>query len=465
MKKPYKTGLFVFRRDLRLVDNKGLHSMHQLCENIIPVFIFTPEQVGKKNDYKSKRAVKFMLETLMELSHDIKQQGGSLHTFYGENNKIIRHCIEEMGIDVVCFNQDITPYAIERDKKIMTLCKSLSVACLTYQDYYLYDEGKIVTGSNTPYMKFTPYYEKAVKIHVDEPHGSERLPFIVSKKLEFHITLENAFVSFVGKVDKEEKDILKGGRRAGWSRLLHASQSQKQYSKFHNVLSHPTTQLSPYIKFGCISIREAYYKLKHSKDLIRQLIWREFYANILYHYPHVLGKAMKPNYNKIHWKKNAKYLESWKRGDTGFPVVDAGMRQLNATGYMHNRARLIVASFLVKTLLIDWREGEQYFATHLVDYDPASNNGNWQWIAGSGADSQPYFRIFNPWQQSANYDPQGEYIKQWVPELEPVDPRDLHRWNERWDNDKYKDVKYPEPIVDYSKQKELVLDMYSRAFH
>jgi len=187
--------------------------------------------------------------------------------------------------------------------------------------------------------------------------------------------------------------------------------------------------------------------------------------NILYSFPRVLGNAMKPNYNKVKWHHNASYLKKWQQGETGYPIVDAAMTELNITGYMHNRGRLIVASFLVKTLLISWEHGEEYFATKLTDYDIASNNGNWQWIAGTGADSQPYFRVFNPWSQSETYDKDALYIKKWLPQLEPVLPKDLHTWNTSCKKTEYKEIKYPEPIVDYAEQKEKALKMYASVFH
>ena len=193
------------------------------------------------------------------------------------------------------------------------------------------------------------------------------------------------------------------------------------------------------MKYGNISVREAYHIMKNKlgieSDLIKQLIWKDFYAQLLYHNPKVLGNALKPKYNDIQWENNPTYLKKWKDGKTGFPIVDAGMRELNKTGYMHNRARLITASFLIKTLLIDWQKGEKYFAQKLTDYDPASNNGNWQWVASTGADSQPYFRIFNPWSQSKTHDSDCEYIKKWIPELEGIPNKSIHQWDK--DCEKY----------------------------
>jgi deoxyribodipyrimidine photo-lyase len=224
------------------------------------------------------------------------------------------------------------------------------------------------------------------------------------------------------------------------------------YKKTHNNLATPTTLLSPYIKFGCISVREAYEKF--STPIVRQLFWRDFYAHILYAFPK-LGHPVVEKYEKLAWNNNQSHFNAWKNGKTGFPIVDACMRQLNISGYMHNRGRLIVASFLVKTLLIDWRWGEKYFAQNLVDYDVASNMHNWLWIAGGGADSQEYFRIFNPWEQSKKNDPDCVYIKKWIPEVADVENRKLHNWFKDYDENIY--IK---PIVDYSVQKKKVLDAY-----
>jgi deoxyribodipyrimidine photo-lyase len=229
-------------------------------------------------------------------------------------------------------------------------------------------------------------------------------------------------------------------------------------------LDKPTSELSSYIKFGCISIREVYHIFRSNRDFIRQLFWRDFYANILFSFPYVLGSAMKPNYNKISWHHNSKWFNAWCNGVTGFPIVDAGMRQLNETGYMHNRARLIVSSFLVKTLLIDWRYGERYFAKTLVDYDVANNNLNWQWSASTAVDSQPYFRIFSPWKQSVDYDKDCEYIKKWIPELLEVPNKDIHNWYKSCEKYKNK-IKYPKPIVDYDIMRKEILNVYKSALY
>ena len=242
---------------------------------------------------------------------------------------------------------------------------------------------------------------------------------------------------------------------------LNKIKNLSHYDKNRNFLSYNTTNLSPYVKFGNISIREFYHKIKKlfglKHDLIRQLIWREFYINILNSYPYVLEKSFKQKYNKMKWNNNIKLIDAWKQGNTGFPIVDASMRNLNNTGYISNRSRLIVSNFLVKILFVDWKIGENYFATKLIDYDPASNNGNWQWVAGTGTDSQPYFRILNPWTQSKKYDEDTSYIKKWIPELKNVPPQDIHNWYKTYIN---YNSSYTNPIVDYKKKRDYVLNKY-----
>jgi deoxyribodipyrimidine photo-lyase len=457
----FENGLFIFRRDLRIIDNNGLNLLNEKCKNVYTIFIFTPEQVGSGNKYKSDNSVQFMIESLQDLASQISKAGGHLYTFYGHNDKVVADCIKAWDINLVCFNLDITPYAKERDSKIIALCEHMKTYVMYDNDYYLHQPGTIVNGSGEPYQKFTPYYHTALKKKIDSPAGPRKIHF---KRSESHIPnkilLEDAFKKFT----KENPDILvHGGRPEAIKTLKTAVRTQTHYPKTHNELDKQTSQLSAYTKFGCISIREAYKALHGKRDIIRQLIWRDFYANILYSFPQVLGHALKPKYNKIKWHHNERWFKAWCNGETGYPVVDAGMRQLNKTGYMHNRARLIVASFLVKTLLISWEKGEEYFASKLTDYDPASNNGNWQWLASSGADSQPFFRIFNPWRQTEEYDPDCEYIKKWVPELKDLSNKEIIHWDTEYAN--HKDIKYPKPICDYTEQKDKVLSMYKEALY
>ena len=464
--KPIKSenGLFIFRRDLRIVDNKGLIEASSKCSKLYTIFIFTPEQVSATNKFKSDNAVQFMIESLKDLSSAISKKGGQLYTFYGKNDTIIKHLISSLNIDTICFNMDYSPYAIKRDESIIKIAEKMDLQVIKGQDYYLLEPGSVLNGSKKMYQKFTPFYNNAHTKHVDVPNNKQITNFAkTTKHLENTLSLDSALHRFT----TVNPDIsMNGGRDDAIVALKQALKSQSHYSKTHNELSKETTRLSAAIKFGCLSIREVYKAFRNNTDLIRQLWWRDFYANVLYAYPHVLGHAMKPNYNKVQWHHNANWFKAWTKGMTGYPIVDAGMRQLNATGYMHNRARLITASFLVKTLLISWEYGEQYFAQMLTDYDPASNNGNWQWIASSGADSQPYFRIFSPKEQNKNFDPDCTYIKEWIPELQNVEPKDIINWDTEYVNYTSKTAggKYPGPICDFAKQKELALKMYGAVF-
>ena len=456
-----KNGLFIFRRDLRIEDNLALHTANQECENVYPIFIFTPEQMTNKNKFKSDNSIQFMIESLQDLENSINKNKGKLYVFYNDNIDIINLLVDKWKIDSVYFNKDISPYAKKRDHLIYKLCKDNKIACVTEDDYYLTHPDSIKTGSGSFYSKFTPYYKKVINEKITKPIILKKWNFVNCNEIIESITLNKALKQFCNS-NKDKK--VNGGRNLALKILNHI-QNFDDYGETRNQLNQETTLLSAYLKYGNISVREAYHIMKNKlgieSDLIKQLIWKDFYAQLLYHNPKVLGNALKPKYNDIQWENNPTYLKKWKDGKTGFPIVDAGMRELNKTGYMHNRARLITASFLIKTLLIDWQKGEKYFAQKLTDYDPASNNGNWQWVASTGADSQPYFRIFNPWSQSKTHDSDCEYIKKWIPELEGIPNKSIHQWDK--DCEKYI-TKYSSPIVDYIKQRDKALEMYKALF-
>jgi deoxyribodipyrimidine photo-lyase len=461
MSEKFENGLFIFRRDLRIIDNNGLNFLSTLCKNIYTIFIFTPEQVGSGNKYKSDNAVQFMIHSLKDLASSIRSEGGQLHTFYGDNEKIVADCIEAWDINVVAFNLDITPYARIRDDGIVKLCQRKQVFVTYTPDYYLCEPGSVLNGSKEVYQKFTPYYNQAKTKKVEKP-VTNKLHFKSSNShIPNKISLIQAMERFVGK---ENPDILvHGGRTEALKQMRIAAKNIKRYAQTRDELSKPTSQLSAYIKFGNVSIREVYYAFKSNHAFIRQLYWRDFYSGILYEFPHVLGNALKPKYDKIKWHHNERWFDAWCKGETGFPLVDAGMRQLNATGYMVNRARLITMSFLIKTMLIDYRLGERYFATKLTDYDPGSNNGNTLWIMGGGADSQQYMRIFSPSIQAKEHDGDCKYIKTWITELKDVDNEIILNWETEWQN--HKEIKYPKPILDYSEQRKKALDMYAKALY
>ena len=458
-------GLFVFHRDFRISDNVALNNAGVVCNKLYTCFIFTPEQVTN-NKYKSDNSVQFMIESLNDLAVDIKKNSGELLCFYGAQTIILKQLIEELKITHLFFNDDYSPYAIQRDNEAKQLCNKLQIECQTYPDYYLYEPGTVlVESSKNAYKKYTPFYNAVLNNRVSKPINVTSFPFSTSsKKLKYKITLRDAMKQFV-KVN--DNILVHGGRIYAQEKLENALLKQRDYESTRDFFTTKTTHLSAYIKFGCVSIREVYHAFKKkfglNHGLIRELIWREFFAHVLYCYPEVVGKSYQTKFRSLNWSQSKVNIEKWKTGMTGFPLVDACMREMNTTGYMHNRGRMTTASFLIKTLLIDWRVGEQYFAQQLTDYDIASNNGNWQGISGTGVDMKPYFRDMNPWIQSYKFDINAEYIKKWVPELEKVDASDIHNWNETYNNTKYKDVNYPKPIVDYSKQKEKMLEMYKSA--
>lgn len=459
-------GLFLFHRDFRISDNVGLNNAGYMCNKIYTCFIFTPEQVNNTNKYKSNNSVQFMIESLEDLHDNIQSHKGELMCFYGKQPVVLKHLIEELHITHLFFNDDYSPYAVRRDNEAKELCDKLHIEYHTYPDYYLYEPGTVlVESSKNAYKKYTPFYNAVLNNRVPKPTNVRSLPFSVTNTTMKHtISLKDAKKQFV----KPNVGILvHGGRKNAQEKLKNALQVQDKYDSSRDFFIYKTTHLSAYIKFGCVSIREVYHAFKNKfglhHGLIRELIWREFFAHVLYCYPEVVGQSYQPKYRSLNWSQNKVNIEKWKNGMTGYPIVDACMREMNATGYMHNRGRMTTASFLIKILLLDWRIGEQYFAQKLTDYDIASNNGNWQGISGTGVDMKPYFRDMNPWIQSYKYDIDAEYIKKWVPELKAVIPADIHKWNETYNDSKYKDVKYPKPIVDYSAQKEKMLKMYRAA--
>lgn len=459
-------GLFIFHRDLRIVDNIGLLRALKECDKVYTCFIFTPEQIGRNNKYRSKNAIQFMMESLKELSRELSEHGGELIIMFGDTTTMTRLLIHRLDVSAIYTNKDYTPYALERESKLARLSKSLQKTFVETSDYYLYEPGSVTTSTNKYYQKFTPFYEAVVHRKVESPHTYSKHAYRAlssfSGHLEYKTTL-NEMMEKYGSVSNNTIAV-NGGRERGLVRLRRATHNQNHYTTGRDDLSYETTLLSAYIKFGCISVREAHHAFARaygsSSGLIRELIWREFFAHVLFGFSRVLDGY---TYKGIRWRTSKGDFEKWKKGQTGFPIVDACMRQMNETGYMHNRGRMIVANFLVKTLLLNWKWGEAYFAQSLVDYDVASNNGNWQSISGTGADQKPYFRDMNPWIQSSKFDKDAEYIKKWVPELRDVEPNAIHKWELYWNDQKYKKVAYPKPMVSYGEQKAKMLEMYREA--
>jgi deoxyribodipyrimidine photo-lyase len=450
-------SIFIFRRDLRIKDNTAWNKMiEDKPSHIYPIFIFTPEQIDN-NTYKSDNSVQFMIESLIELKKEI-----NLTLCYGEIEEVINNIINNNNIDSIYTNTDYTPYSIKREQRMEKICKHHNIKFNYYHDITLFEPLSIKNATGGIFQKFTPFYitcmKKIKKINKSYTKTSHNTKYI---KTNYSIGKKelDTFYSYNNNIH------VHGGRNNALKIFNHID-NFKTYEKKHNMLSINTTNLSAYLKFGCVSIREVFYLFidyfGKTDPLVRQLIWREFYYHLGNGFINRFGKSLKPQYNKIKWVNNMNHFNKWKKGMTGYPIVDACMMQLNTTGYMHNRGRLIVASFLIKNLMIDWRYGEKYFAKKLVDYDVYVNQGNWQWVSGSGADSQPYFRVFNPSLQSENYDKDALYIKHWLPNLKDVDNKHLHKWETYYIEYDLHKIKYYKPIISYTDSKKKALMMYKK---
>jgi len=464
--KSYKTGLFIFHRDLRNTDNTTLIEALKTCHTVYCCFIFTKEQASTENPFRSVNALSFMIESLEDLAASIKKSGGELAFFYGsKEGEVLKKLLNEISVDCIFFNRDYTPYAVERESVIQELCERLHIDITTKHDLYLQEPGTITSaGSGEAYKKFTPFYETALKRPVlpvvrNTPDNSlEKFPRNTLQK-----SLASIKSIILPESVRQTKRIVEGGRKEGLLFLNRSLQTQVNYGRTRDFMNKSCSQLSAYLKFGVLSIREVYEpfnkKFGYKCEFIRQLYWRDFYAHLLFAFPEGLdGKHFKG----IRWTQSKSWFSAWSSGKTGFPIVDASIRELVETGYMHNRGRMIVASFLTKTLGLSWKLGERFFAQQLTDYDVASNNGNWQNISSTGIYAEAYFRDMNPWIQSKKFDPDCEYIKKWVPELENIPINVIHKWYEYYDDDEYKGV-YIKPICVYEEQKKIVLEKYEKA--
>lgn len=434
------TSIFIFRRDYRLTDNIGFIECYKQSQQIIPIFIFTPEQV-ENNEYFSSNCFQFLLESLKELNEEFAKNNGQIHYFYGNNIEILNQILENIEFDSIFFNMDYTLYAKKRDLEIQEFCLTNNKKYQPIEDYLLLPMGSYLKKDGKPYEVYTPFKNNAKLKKVELPNNfkfTDLKSKLVSTPFDFSITID-----YLDSYYTINENILLHGGRINALKILKKIDDFENYADVRNTLILPTTHLSAYIKFGCVSIREVYnaifkkFGIEHG--LIEQLYWREYYYYLGNYFPHVLeGKSLREKY-EIEWNNDPILIEAWKNGLTGFPGVDASMRELNETGYMHNRGRLIVSDFFMKILKCDWRIAEKYFATHLIDYDPLVNNGNWQWI-----NNQPSFRIMSPWKQIIRFDKDCVYIKKWIPELRNVNPKDILSW----DKSTVK-TNYPKPIVDY----------------
>ncbi len=447
----YKKALFIFRRDLRTGDNTALIAASQQARSIIPLFIADPEQISEKNSYRSQRSMQFMLESLVDLDRELQQNVCRLRIARGAPAEVIATYQRKHSIDAVYCNRDYTPFATRRDSTIEQRCMEQGIAFHSYDDILLHAPSTVVKKDGTPYTMFTPFYRAAQRIEIARPQTTPAVPWDRGS-VDYAETIESLMHEIVPSPER----LFRHGGRTACTELLKRI-AVAQYGTTRDIPSHnSTTQLSAYLKYTVYSPREIFSILKDTHQapeaLLRQLFWRDFFTHIAFFFPHVFGHPFHQEYDAADWRENTTLLQRWREGSTGFPIVDAGMRQLQATGWMHNRARLITASFLTKDLNIDWRIGEQYFAQQLIDYDPAVNNGNWQWVAGTGCDAQPYFRIFNPWLQQKKFDPDAAYIKTWIPELAKVPAATIHAWHQP--GVRPENHPYPKAIIDHSQEAE-----------
>ncbi|MBA2306685.1 deoxyribodipyrimidine photo-lyase, partial [Candidatus Dependentiae bacterium] len=401
MKHQYETSLFIFRRDLRLEDNRGLIKALKSSNTVIPCFIVTPEQTGSKNSYRGKPSLQFMVQSLVDLDSSLSQYGARLHIFHGEPKAVLESLLSNHPISAVFINRDYTPYSTERDTVLAQLCTAHQVPFIIEHDALLHEPEESSTSQGKPYQIFTPFFRKNSLFVVKEAVSNHYINYLQGETLQLFREESLSLEALHSLLIPVPVALRVHGGRTSSLQLLGALKNFRDYAATRDFPEHDTTLLSASLKFGTLSIREVYHAitvtLGAGHPLIRQLFWRDFFYSVAFFYPSVFGHAFHRQYDTIAWNTDYAAFSRWCEGTTGFPIVDAGMRQLMASGFMHNRARLITGSFLVKDLHCDWRLGERYFAQHLTDYDPCINNGNWQWVASTGCDNQPYFRIFNPW--------------------------------------------------------------------
>jgi len=426
-------NIFWFRRDLRFDDNKALYHALEADNPVLPIFIFDKTILDDLED-KDDARVTFIHDELSKLNSQLKAKGSGIRTFYDSPDNVFKTLIKEFKVENVFTNRDYEPYARKRDRSINKLLRENDIEFKTFKDHVILEPHEVLKDDGDPYVVFTPYSKVWLKTLKDtdlEPAPSA-LYFDNFYKREFKEIIPLKEMGF-------KPSTLETPNNTITDHILNQYGEMRDYPAENG-----TSRLGIHFRFGTVSIRKIAQEAKEkSKTYLNELIWREFYQMILWQFPRVVNENFKTKYNALSWRNNEKEFEAWCEGKTGYPIVDAGMRELNETGYMHNRVRMIVASFLTKHLLIDWRWGEAYFARKLLDFELASNNGGWQWAAGTGTDAQPYFRIFNPESQTKKFDPELKYIKKWVPELQ--------------------ELTYPRPIVEHKKARERALDTYKQA--
>ena len=426
------TCIHWFRRDLRLEDNPALAAALNSGMEVQCVFIFDRIILDALEDKKDSR-VSFIHQCLEQLNHSLKQYGSSLKVYIGNPLELWPKILKEESAQAIYCNRDYEPYGMERDKQVEAMCSEAGLAFHSFKECVIFEKDEVVKDDGSPYTVFTPYSKKWKE-------ALRNKGFQVLEAFEPKAFKKTAFkaIPTLSEIGFEPSSIVIPTKSIPENIISHYDQTRN----FPGIQG--TSKLSTHLRFGTISISTLARKAMELNEVyLNELIWRDFYQMILWHFPRVVGKAFKPAYEAVPWRDDEASFQAWCEGKTGYPIVDAGMRELNATGLMHNRSRMITASFLTKHLLIDWRLGEAYFAQKLLDFELASNNGGWQWAAGCGTDAAPYFRIFNPEEQTRKFDADFAYIKKWVPE-----------WQE---------LSYPKPIVEHKFARERCLNAYKAA--
>jgi deoxyribodipyrimidine photo-lyase len=428
-----RISIFWFRRDLRLHDNVALFNALKSGEKVLPIFIFDTSILDKlpKNDAR----VSFIIKELRSMNEHLKSFDASIDILHGKPIEVFESLIKKYQVESVFTNHDYEPYAIKRDQEILELLKSENINFNSFKDQVIFEKNEITKKDGNPYVVYTPYSKKWIEAYEQINHthytSEDLLSQLYTQSKAKELTLEELGFE---ETNTPIKNYIFN------SRIINEYEETRNFPALDN-----TSKLGPHLRFGTVSVRQMVSRAEEqeNKTFLKELIWREFFMQILWHFPHTHKDSFKPKYDRIIWRNNEDDFKKWCNGTTGYPMVDAGMRQLNNTGFMHNRVRMLVGSFLCKHLLIDWRWGEAYFAEKLHDYEMSSNVGNWQWVAGTGVDASPYFRIFNPTSQIKKFDKDFSYIKKWVPD--------------------FQELTYPSPMVDHKFARERCLKTYKEA--
>jgi len=417
-------SVFWFRRDLRLEDNHGLYQATKSGFPVLPLFIFDEEITGELPVDDAR--ITFIYDVLSSIRDRLHEHGSSLYVIKDKPHAAWKKITEEFNVKEVYANEDYEPYAINRDLAVQDFLASRGIPLTLLKDQVIFEKDEVVKADGNPYTVYTPYRNKWMELFRNAAHAA-----YADADMDSFVKLEFAFP------DLDEIGFSSSAIKVPAYQLDRMA----DYAETRNTPSvEGTSRLGPYLRFGTIGIRSIVEKTKTYPVFLGELIWREFFMQILYYFPNVVDQNFRSKYDGIVWRNNEEEFEKWKKGETGYPIVDAGMRELNTTGFMHNRVRMIAGSFLCKHLLIDWKWGEAYFAQKLLDYELSSNNGNWQWVAGTGCDAAPYFRVFNPTAQQQKFDPKMDYINKWVPELDSPD--------------------YPAPMIEHKFARERAIDTY-----